>query len=67
MFQSEKIIITSPTMVVIIKRKAVTKLKGKYCKACFPSTVELPQQKAARSANIAAIIVLLSQFLHYLN
>ena len=36
-----------PTIVVIINRKAVTTLNGKYINACFPNTVELPQQKAS--------------------
>ena len=52
--------INAPTIVVIIKRKAVTTLYGKKINACFPSTVELPQQKAANNENSAAISVLLS-------
>ena len=49
-----------PTIVVNINRKAVTTLNGKKINACLPSTVELPQQKAANKENNAAMSVLLS-------
>ena len=48
-----------PIIVVNINRKAVTTLNGKKINACFPSTVELPQQKAANKENNAAMSVLL--------
>ena len=46
---------------MIINLNAVIRLNGKYVNACFPRTVELPQQNAANNANNAAIIALLSQ------
>ena len=49
-----------PTIVVIINRIAVTRLNDKQINACFPNTVELPQQKAANKENNAAMSVLLS-------
>ena len=44
------IIITIPKIVVSSKRNAVTKLNERFFNIYFPSTVELPQQRAASIA-----------------
>ena len=43
---------------VTVKRKLVTASKGRLFNACFPSTVELPQQNADSKASSDAIIAL---------
>ena len=55
-----KMITTTAIKVVIQSLSPVNEKKERCFKACFPSTVELPQAKAAQSAMSPAINVLSS-------